>query len=420
MMAWRRGKASLASRCACLPFPARRLVPALPALLLAAALTAIAAPARAQMGSDRYGAMVLDAASGTVLSAMNPDEPRYPASLTKLMTLYMVFEALRDRRVALDTPVPVSVYAAAMEPSKLGLVPGTRLTVEQAILGLVTKSANDAAAALGELLGGSEPRFADMMTVRAHALGMTRTTFRNASGLPDPDQVTTARDMGVLARRLVQDFPDMYHYFSTPSFAFHGHVILNHDRMLQTYPGADGMKTGYTVLAGHNLVTSAMRGGVRLIGVVLGAGSNAERDVDMREQLDAGFQRMDVAPETGPALPALVATAQASPNAVIAHPPLRPAPRVARAATAQHGPQSWGVQIGAFATMAAARQAVTRAGADPADARFTQVTVHGRRLWRVQIFGMSQAEAASVCAAQARRRAPCAMQAVNPKQLARS
>ena len=146
------------------------------------------APARAQIGSDRYSSIVVDAASGNVLEEVNPDAPRHPASLAKLMTLYMAFEALRDRRITLDQLVPVSAHAASMEPSKLGLVPGTRLTVEQAILGLVTKSANDAAAALGELLGGSEDRFAQMMTLRARALGMANTTFPNASGLPDPDQ----------------------------------------------------------------------------------------------------------------------------------------------------------------------------------------------------------------------------------------
>ncbi len=169
-----------------------------------------------------------------------------------------------------------------MEPTKLGLVPGTQLTVEEAILGLVTKSANDAAAALGELLGGSEDRFAQMMTLRARALGMSRTTFTNASGLPDPDQWTTARDLAILARHLVSDFPGYYRYFSTPQLHLrHRQVIFNHDRMLQSYPGADGMKTGYTEASGHNLVTSAVRSGVRLIGVVLGAASNPERDVHM-------------------------------------------------------------------------------------------------------------------------------------------
>src|SRR6201996_7665966 len=250
--------------------------------------------AHAQIGSARYSSIVVDATSGSVLEEVNADEPRHPASLAKMMTLYLAFEALRDRRISLDQTVPVSPHAASMEPSKLGLLPGSRLTVEEAILGLVTKSANDAASALSELLGGSEERFGQMMTLRARALGMSHSTFMNASGLPHPDQWTTARDLAILSRRLINDFPIYYRYFSTPSFAWHRQIIFNHDNMLRTYPGADGLKTGYTEASGHNLVTSAVRGGVRLIGVVLGAASNPERDIHMTALLDHGFEQMDV------------------------------------------------------------------------------------------------------------------------------
>ncbi len=272
-------------------------------------------PARAQVGSERYASLVMDAGSGEVLEAASADEPRYPASLTKMMTIYMLFEALRDRRVSLDEQVPVSQHAASMSPSKLGLVPSTYITVEQALLGLVTKSANDAAAALGELLGGDEDRFAQMMTLRARALGMVHTTFRNASGWPDPEQVTTARDLALLARHLIQDFPAEYHYFSVPYFTFHGRYIPNHDRMLQTYPGADGLKTGYIDASGCNLVTSAVRGDVRLIGVVMGASNGAERDTHMAALLDNGFERMGVPVSHEPARfrnAALVASAAAA------------------------------------------------------------------------------------------------------------
>lgn len=291
---------------------------ALAALIVAAMIVTMPKQSRAQVGSERYSSIVVDAASGAILSEVRADEERYPASLTKIMTLYMLFEAMRDRRISLDQPVPVSLHAASMAPSKLGLVPGTYINVEQAILGLVTKSANDAAAALGELMGGDEDRFAQMMTLRARALGMTHTVFRNASGLPDPEQVTTARDLAVLARHLIEDFPAEYRYFSTPSFVFHGRVIMNHDRLLQTYAGADGMKTGYTEAAGHNLVTSAARSGVRLIGVVLGAASNPERDIHMASLLDQGFERMDVPvmvathEPRGLRLPGLIASAQAA------------------------------------------------------------------------------------------------------------
>jgi D-alanyl-D-alanine carboxypeptidase len=235
----------------------------LAAVALLAVLPQVVLPvaARAQVGSDRSSSIVVDVASGAVLEQDSADAPRHPASLAKLMTLYLVFEALRDRRISLNELVPVSVHSAEMEPTKLGLTPNTKITVQQAILGLVTKSANDAAAALGEMLGGSEDRFAEMMTLRARAMGMAHTTFMNASGLPDERQVSTARDLAMLGRRLVTDFPDDYRYFSTPSFQFGRQTIFNHDNMLRSYPGADGMKTGYTEASGHNLVTSAVRDG---------------------------------------------------------------------------------------------------------------------------------------------------------------
>ncbi len=283
--------------------------------LLAAVLCTLPPLARAQLGSARYASIVVDNASGRVMEAANADALRYPASLTKLMTLYMAFEALRDHRVTLGQAIPVSARAASMEPSKLGLLPGTYFTVSDAILAIVTKSANDAACALGEALGGDEDRFAQMMTLRARGLGMTSSTFRNASGLPDAEQTTTARDLAMLAHHLIQDFPDQYHYFSEPMFYFHGRAIPNHDRMLQSYDGADGLKTGYTLLAGHNLVTSAMRGGVRLIGVVMGARSNPERDVQMASLLDDGFEQLGVPVTRNPAprfrMPSLIASADA-------------------------------------------------------------------------------------------------------------
>ena len=297
-----------------------------------AAAAAAAVPAQAQVGSGNYSSIVMDAASGSVLSAANPDDLRFPASLTKMMTLYMLFEALRDRRVSLNQYVPISPNAASMSPTKLGLVPGSLITVEQCILGLVTKSANDAAAALGEMLGGDEERFAQMMTLRARSLGMQRSTFQNASGLPDWNQTTTARDMAILARHLIQDFPGYYHYFSTPSFVYAGRVVFNHQRLLQTYPGADGLKTGYIDASGFNVTTSAIRGETRLIGVVMGAGSGGERDRHMTALLDQGFDRMGVGPmiarrEPSFRMPSLIASAHAAPMVAMAPMPL-PAARV--------------------------------------------------------------------------------------------
>ena len=298
-------------------FLSKRTLAALLAVTPLALAITVPESAQAQIGSARYSSIVVDNSTGKVIEAANADELRYPASLTKLMTLYMAFEALRDHRITLGQPVPVSGHAASMEPSKLGLVPGSYFTVSDAILGIVTKSANDAACALGELLGGDEDRFAQMMTQRARALGMTQSTFRNASGLPDLAQTTTARDLALLAHHLIQDFPEDYHYFSEPVFYFHGRPIPNHDHMLVSYDGADGLKTGYTVLSGHNLVTSALRGPVRLIGVVMGASSNGERDLHMANLLDDGFEQLGVpvvrhaAPRVR--LPVLLASADVNP-----------------------------------------------------------------------------------------------------------
>jgi D-alanyl-D-alanine carboxypeptidase len=379
-------------------------------LLAATGLLAIivAQPARAQIGSGRYSSIVVDAATGNVLESVNADQPRHPASLTKMMTLYMTFEALRDRRIALNQLVPVSAHAASMEPSKLGLVPGTHLTVEEAILGLVTKSANDAASALGELLGGSEDRFAQMMTLRARGLGMTRTTFENASGLPDPDQWTTAHDLALLGRRLINDFPGYYRYFSTPSFVWHRQQIFNHDSMLRSYPGADGMKTGYTEASGHNLVTSAVRDGVRLIGVVLGAATNGERDVHMTALLDQGFEEMDVPIVHKPQVQlaahvALIGTAHA---AEIPRPPAHPP--AAR----------WSVQVGTFPTESAAHSAAmaVRRDAEAGEIRVEPVRVRGKVLWRAAVLGLTQADAADACGP--RRKSGCVMIRPGARQVA--
>ncbi|HVY16094.1 MAG TPA: D-alanyl-D-alanine carboxypeptidase family protein, partial [Rhodopila sp.] len=361
-------------------------------LAVAGLLAVFAAPpAHAQVGSARYSSIVIDASNGAVLESDSANQPRHPASLTKLMTLYLTFEALRDRRITLNQLVPVSAHAASMEPTKLGLVPGSKLTVQQAILGLVTKSANDAAAALGEFLGGSEDRFAQMMTLRARALGMANTTFENASGLPDPDQWTTAHDLAILARRLITDFPGDYRYFSTPSFVWHRQVIFNHDSMLKSYPGADGMKTGYTDASGHNLITSAMRGGVRLIGVVLGASTNGERDIQMTALLNQGFQQMDVPIERKPVLVASRMPLTNSAHAAeLPHPP--EVTRVSEMRPPPHPrPATWAVHVGAFRSQAAARSAalVARREADAGEIRVQPVRLRGKVVWRASVVGLT-------------------------------
>ncbi len=387
--------------------------------VLGAALGTV--PAAAQIGSDRYASIVVDARTGAVLEEVSADAPRHPASLAKLMTLYLTFEALRDRRVTLDSFVPVSEYAASMEPTKLGLTPDTRITVEQAIMGLVTRSANDAAAALGEMLGGSETRFAQLMTLRARALGMAHSTFTNASGLPDPDAWTTARDLALLARRLVYDFPGYYHYFSTPRFVFHGQVIFNHDNMLTSFPGADGLKTGYTIASGHNLVTSAMRGGTRLIGVELGCASNGERDIHMAALLTTGFAQEGV-PVSQPPIEAvrvsrfsLISSARAAEPDRRLEPRLHPVVQL-RPAAALH----FGIQVGSFATERAARAAAERARqvSESGAAHVERTAIHGRRIWRAQVIGMSSAEASLACSAVAKHGTPCAVIRPQPRQMA--
>jgi D-alanyl-D-alanine carboxypeptidase len=366
------------------------------------------APARAQVGSIRYSAIVMDATNGRVIMGANQDAPRYPASLTKLMTLYMTFEALRDRRIQFNQFVPVSAWASAQPPSKLGLQPGDSLTVEQAILALVTKSANDAAAALGEFLGGSEDRFAQMMTLRARALGMSRTNFRNASGLPDPNQYTTAHDLAILARRLVIDFPQLYGFFSVQGFAWHNRVIPNHDSMLRSYPGADGMKTGYTDLAGHNLVTSAVRGNVRLIGVVMGTGSNWERDQHMSALLDAGFARDggggEIVPHRGFGNP-FISTASAS----TVYSPRPTGRQTERSVLAERMPRDYAIQTGAVASERAAYDLAQEAGrmAPRGQPRVQPVVVGRHTKYHAQLFDLSEPEARMVCANLGRQAPAC-------------
>lgn len=233
---------------------------------------------------------VMDANSGRVLHAHNENAERHPASLTKVMTLYMLFEQMEAGRFRLDSEIPVSSHAASMAPSKLGLRPGSTIEVDDAIKSIVTKSANDIAVAIGEAVGGSEDRFAEMMTRKAHALGMSRTNYANASGLPNSEQVTTAHDQAVLAKAIQDRFPKYYRYFSTRVFNFAGRSIRNHNHLLGRVEGLDGIKTGYTGKAGFNLMTSVRRDGHHIVGVVLGGPSARIRDNRMASLLEANIE----------------------------------------------------------------------------------------------------------------------------------
>lgn len=254
---------------------------------LAVAVSIGAATPLSVAAGPRNSSIVIDVKAGKVLSAEDPDGLRYPASLTKMMTLYLVFEALESGRIKLNTRVPVSANAAAEQPSKLGVRKGTSFTVEQGILALVTRSANDCATAFGEFLGGTEARFGKMMTAKARQLGMTRTVYYNAHGLPDARQVTTARDQARLGIALRRDFPQYYDYFSTRSFKFGRQVIGNHNRLLGNVRGVDGIKTGFTRASGFNLVTSAQADGRSIVAVVMGGATGRSRDAKMRRLVEA-------------------------------------------------------------------------------------------------------------------------------------
>ncbi|MCA0424276.1 MAG: D-alanyl-D-alanine carboxypeptidase [Proteobacteria bacterium] len=219
--------------------------------------------------------------TGKTLQATNADAPRHPASVTKVMTLYMLFEQLERGRFTLDSELKISAHAARQAPSKLGLQAGETISVEDAIKALVTKSANDIAAAVGENISGSEDRFAEMMTEKARSIGMKGSTFVNASGLPDPEQITTARDLALLGRAIQDRFPKYYHYFGTRVFNYDGNAYRNHNRLLGRVEGVDGIKTGYTRASGFNLLTSAKSEGRQIITVVLGGRSGRMRDAQV-------------------------------------------------------------------------------------------------------------------------------------------
>jgi D-alanyl-D-alanine carboxypeptidase len=241
--------------------------------------------------SPAFSSIIVDGNSGATLSSNNPDASRHPASLTKIMTLYLLFERLDAGKMKLDTEMQVSEHASEQAPTKLGLRPGQTIRVEDAIKGLVTRSANDAAVVIAEAIAGDEDDFAGLMTRKARALGMTRTVYRNASGLPDDDQVTTARDQSTLGRAIQDRFPRYYRYFSTAAFTFRGHSISNHNHLLGTVEGVDGIKTGYTRASGFNLVTSMRRGNRHLVGVVLGGRSGGSRDAIMRGLLAENLEK---------------------------------------------------------------------------------------------------------------------------------
>ncbi|UWU89898.1 D-alanyl-D-alanine carboxypeptidase [Bradyrhizobium sp. CB1015] len=244
-----------------------------------------------ESSSPKFASIIVDGNSGAVLQATSPDGIRHPASLTKIMTLYLLFERLESGKMKLDTEMPVSRHAADQDPTKLNLRAGQTIRVEDAIKGLVTRSANDAAVVIAEAIAGNEDDFAQMMTRKARSLGMSRTVYRNANGLPNDEQVTTARDQATLGRAIQERFPRYYRYFATSTFNWRGQSIRNHNHLLGSVEGVDGIKTGYTRASGFNLVSSMRRGNRHLIGVVLGGRSGGSRDAIMRNLLAENLER---------------------------------------------------------------------------------------------------------------------------------
>ena len=406
------------------------------ALLMVLACGVILWPQQAM--AAKYASIVINADTGRVMYARNADAMRYPASLTKIMTLYLLFEEIKSGRMDMDSRIGVSKLAASRSPSKLYLKPGQSISAEQAIYALVTKSANDVATAVAEAISGTERSFAKRMTRKARALGMRKTVFKNASGLPHSQQKTTARDMARLAVAMRRDFPRLYRYFSTQSFNWKGRKFGNHNKLLAHYSGTDGIKTGYINASGFNLVASVKRHGVRLIGVVFGGKSSRSRDKHMMKILDAQFKRAK--PVTVSAQVAAVGIPQKLPKS----PPKRsnlvkvrrlaklPLPKeefldtpqtVSLSSTrARRSPEDmpvaaidevWSVQIGSFARRVNAHRAAAKArrmvdnvlGMTPA--RLTLVTNGEMPLWRVRFHDLDETQARSACAALFAEGSPC-------------
>jgi D-alanyl-D-alanine carboxypeptidase (penicillin-binding protein 5/6) len=424
--------------------PARRLLVTL-AVALAAAIVPFAGPAQAQIpflptSQPKYAAIVVDAASGEVLYAKRADSPRYPASITKVMTLYLAFDALSTGKLKPDDLITVSPRAAAQAPTKLGLRAGETITVSDAMQAMVTKSANDMAVAMAEKLGGSESRFAAMMTLRAQELGMENTHFVNASGLPDSRQVTTARDLAILSRAVMRDFPQYYRLFSTERFTYRGVTMNNHNGLLFRMAGVDGLKTGFTNASGYNLAVSAVRDNRRIIAVVMGGTSNAARDHNAQDLLLTGFdvmarrargEKIEVAqnmfePEpTGPMMRASVeqgdsdqdgsrVTLTSAPPPAntsrfkIVDPDSTPLHTARKAEKAEGG--RWVVQVGAFKSKKLARNQISLVEKKfgrhfgKADGRIDDAP---RGQWKAQFSGFSESSARNACSALKAKKMPC-------------
>lgn len=422
---------------------------AIAAMAMVAILITLPIPGYAA-GNPKYASIVMDADTGLILHQSGADKVLHPASLTKMMTMLLTFEALESGNLTYDNKVRISTHAAGMIPSKLNIPVGGTIKVRDALYALATKSANDVAVALAEHIGKTESGFARMMTQRARDIGMSRTVFRNASGLHDPKQVTTARDMAKLARYILIRYPTYYSFFSKKQFTYKGATYNNHNKLLGTYPGADGFKTGYINASGFNLVASAKRDGKRLIGVVFGGRTGASRNEHMVEILDRGFEKLEevriaaaaLVPVPGrkpvpgaaaaPSSPgyaslsalqertsslSVIATANAAPVAQPAtigdlaasigqgdyESPQEIAPAAAAIPTALPSGQRWAIQIGAYSSRAhtdySLRQALSKLpdGLNRAQPLSVPLRTADGLIYRARLTGYSKSEAVSAC-----------------------
>ena len=383
-------------------------------------LLALAVVISPQPSFAKYASIVVNETTGKVMYSRNADRKLFPASLTKVMTLYIVFEEIEAGRLTLDTRMKVSRVAASRSPSKLWLRPGTTIRTRDAVMALITKSANDVATVISEHIGGTERKFAKRMTRKARSLGMSNTTFRNASGLPHSKQKSTARDMARLAIAMRKDFPQYFHLFKTKSFSWKGKRFRNHNKLLSNYSGTDGIKTGYTNASGFNLIATVERNGTRLVGVVFGGRTGKSRDKHMRYLLTKQFNRLPdfATPTVRQAKAPIVTAPPAKPKQVTvfrkkeslrlasSSRPVTPPdlPPLADPVPEQTRPTNdWGIQIGSFSRQAnahiAARDArhaannfLRRQPALVRPVQFGAVT-----FWQVQFHGFDEDRAREAC-----------------------
>jgi len=362
--------------------------------------------------------LLLDARTGEVLASESPDELNHPASLTKMMSVYMVLDAIKAGKLSWDSPVPFSKHAASRPPTKLFVKAGDTITVREAVLAMIVKSANDAAAAVGEKIGGSEEGFAALMTRKARSLGMMNTTFFNASGLPHAQQFTTARDMSTLGVALMRDFPKDYELFATKSFKFRGKTITGHNNLMYRYKGMDGIKTGYTNASGFNLVSAVEHDGRRVVGVVLGGRTAASRDKIMERLIDANIKKAS----SGQQLLVSRSTGVQMDLARLGDEVPVPASRQSALAAVQGMAGATGTSAsGTASAYAASTAASAELVANPAtrfapvDPQHTSSTpqISAERHWQIQIAAATSAQAAMDLLAQARQKVGTPLQGLD-------